>query len=88
MYRIFTYLMTRALQEINAKVHIFSDSQKGFIKKTNECSEYGMILNELLHNTHRNIVNLVMTAINFTNAFGSVPHDLIMLTMKQRNFLE
>jgi hypothetical protein len=29
---------------------------------------------------------MVLTAIDFTNAFGSVPHDLIMSTMKQRNF--
>jgi hypothetical protein len=33
MYRIFTCLMARTIQRINSKVHIFSDSQKGFIKK-------------------------------------------------------
>jgi hypothetical protein len=76
-------LITRAIQEIKAKVHIFSDSQKGFIKKTNECSEHGIILNELLHNMHWNMVNLMMTVIDFTNAFKSIPHYLIMPTMKQ-----
>jgi hypothetical protein len=83
MHIIFTCLITRAIQEINAKVHIFSDSQKGFIKKTNECSEHEIILNELLHNMHRNMVNFMMTVIDFTNAFKSVPHYLIMSTMKQ-----
>jgi hypothetical protein len=29
-----------------------------------------------------------MTTIDFTNAFGSVPHELIMSTMRQRNFPE
>jgi hypothetical protein len=74
--------MEREIQKINAKVHIFSNSQKGFIKKTNGYSEHGMILNELLHNAHWNRENLVVTAIDFTNTFGSVPHDLIISTMK------
>ena len=29
---------------------------------------------------------MVVTAIDFRNAFGSVPHDLILSTMRQRNF--
>jgi hypothetical protein len=86
IYRIFTCLMARAFQFVNSKVHIFSDSQKGFIKKSNGCSEHGIILNELLHNANRNKEGLVVMAIDFTNAFGSVPHELIMSTMKQRNF--
>jgi hypothetical protein len=67
-------------------VHIFSDSQKGFIKKTNGCNEHSIILNELLHNANRNRESLIVTAIDFTNVFGSVPHELIVSTMKQRNF--
>jgi 3-dehydroquinate dehydratase len=88
MYRIFTCLIARAFQFMNSKVHIFSDCQKGFIKKTNGCSEHGIILNELLYNAKRNREGMVVTAIDFTNAFGSVPHELIMSTMKQRNFPE
>jgi hypothetical protein len=72
MYRIFTCLMVRTIQRINSKVHIFSDCQKGFIKKTNGCSEHGIILNELFHNANRNRESLIVTAIDFTNAFGSV----------------
>jgi hypothetical protein len=88
MYRIFTCLMARAFQAINSKVHIYSDCQKGFIKKTNGCSEHGILLNELLYDAHRNKEGLVVTAIDFTNAFGSVPHELIMSVMRQRNFPE
>jgi hypothetical protein len=86
MYRIFACLMARAFQEINSTTKTFSDTQKGFIQKTNGCSEHGILLNELLYDAHRNRSNLVVTAIDFTNAFGSVPHELIMSTMKQRNF--
>jgi hypothetical protein len=45
-----------------------------------------MILNELLHNMNLNKDNLVMTVIDFTKAFRSVPYELIMSTMMQRNF--
>jgi hypothetical protein len=78
--------MARAIQNTNSETQIFSDSQKGFIRKTNGCREPGIILNELLHNANRNRESSVVTAIDFTNAFGSVPHNLIMSTMKQRDF--
>jgi hypothetical protein len=52
MYRLFPCLIVRAIQDVNTRVHVFSDSQKGFIKKTNWCSEYGIILDELTHGTN------------------------------------
>jgi hypothetical protein len=86
IYRIFTCLMARCFQEANAKYGIYNDSQKGFIKKTNGCSEHGILLNELFQHAKRKNKSMIITAIDFTNAFGSVPHELIMSTMKQRNF--
>jgi hypothetical protein len=85
---VFTCLMARSFQETNAKYQLFYNHQKGFIKKTNGCSEHGIILNELYHDAYRNHKGLVITAIDFTNVFGSVPHKLILSTMKQRNFPE
>jgi hypothetical protein len=61
--------MARATQATNSKAHIYSDNQKGFIKKTNGCREHGIILNERLHDANRNKQSLVATAIDFTNAF-------------------
>jgi hypothetical protein len=74
--------MARAFQTISSRVGIFSDSQKGFIKKTNGCIEHGIVLNEPLHNANRTRDTLMVTAIDFTNGFGSAPHELIMSTMK------
>jgi hypothetical protein len=88
LYRVFTCLMARSFQDINKDHQLFSDHQKGFIKRTNGCTEHGIILNELFHDANRNHKGLVITAIDFTNAFGSVPHELILSTMKQRNFPE
>jgi hypothetical protein len=78
--------MTRTIQRINSKVYIFSDSQKGFMKKTNRYSEHGIILNKLLHHANRSGESLIVRAFDLINAFGSVAHELIMSTMKQRKF--
>jgi hypothetical protein len=86
MYRIFTCLMARAIQDINSRTKIFSETQKGSIQKTNGCSEHGIVLSELLYEAHRNKNNLVVTATHFTNAFGSVPHESILSTVRQQNF--
>jgi hypothetical protein len=85
-YRIYTCLMARCFQQVNGKYRIYSDVQKGFIQKTNGCTEHGIILNELFQHAKRSKRTLAMTAIDFANAFGSVPHELIMSTMRQRNF--
>jgi hypothetical protein len=65
---------------------VFSDNQKGFIQKTNGCSEHGILLNELFQHVKRSKKSIALTAIDFTNAFGSVPHEMIMSTMRQRGF--
>jgi hypothetical protein len=87
-YWIFTCLLARGFQDINAKYGVFTDPQRCFIKKTTGCSEHGIMLNELFLDAPRRHKGLVMTIIDFTNAFGSVPHELIMSTMRQRNFPE
>jgi hypothetical protein len=86
VYRIFTGLLARAIQATNSKLRIYSDNQKGFIKITNGCSEHGIMPNNRRHDARRNNESLIVTAIDFTNAFGSVPHERIMSLMQQRNF--
>jgi hypothetical protein len=88
IYRIFTCLMARSFQKMNKSYGILLDHQKGFLKKTNECSKYGIMLNEFFHDAQRQRKNLVVTTINFTNTFSSVPHNLIMSTIRQVNSRE
>jgi hypothetical protein len=65
---------------------IYVDRQKGFIKKTNGCSQHDILLNELFEDAKRKKKDLIVTAIDLSNAFGFVQHDLIMSTLKQLNF--
>jgi hypothetical protein len=53
VYRVFTCLMARSWQAINAKARLYSDVQKGFVKATNGCSEHAIILNELFEGANR-----------------------------------
>jgi hypothetical protein len=76
--------MARCFQAENQKAHMYTDRQKGFIKKRNVCSEHAILLNELFQDAGRKGKDLYVTTIDFTNAFGSGPHELILSTMKQR----
>jgi hypothetical protein len=52
------------------KTHIYSDSQKAFVKKANDCTEHRIILNKLRHAANKNKPSLIEPANDFTNAFG------------------
>jgi hypothetical protein len=82
-YRIVTCLLERVIQATKSKVHIYLDNHKGFIKKTNGCSEHDIILNELLYDARRNNESLIVTAIDFANTFESVPHEVMRSVMYQ-----
>jgi chaperonin cofactor prefoldin len=87
-YRIYTCLMARAFQQVNSQHGIYADTQKDFIKKTNKCSKQSITLKEFFQDAKRKSKDLIVTAIDFTNAFGSAPHELIMSMLKQLNFLK
>jgi hypothetical protein len=78
--------MARSFQQMNLQSAIYVNTQMDFIKKTNRCSEHGILLNELFQDAKRKNKDLIVTAIDFSNAFGSVPHNLIVSTLKQLNF--
>jgi hypothetical protein len=61
--------MARAFQQTNLQHGVYVDAEKGFIKKMNRCSEHGILLNELFQDAKRKNKDLIMRAINFSNAF-------------------
>jgi hypothetical protein len=73
---------------MNLQEGICVDAQKAFIEKTNGSSERGILSNELFQDPKRKDKDLVVTAIDFSNVFDSISHDLIMLTLKQLTFLD
>jgi hypothetical protein len=69
LYWIDTCPMARAFQQINTQHRLYVDAQKGFTNKTNGCSEHGLLLNELFQDAKTKRNDLIMTAVDFSNAF-------------------
>jgi hypothetical protein len=59
------------------KLRIFSNSQKGFVAGVPGCMEHAVMTRELMTHAIEGKRDLYMIQIDFTNAFGSVPHGLI-----------
>ena len=49
-------------------------------------AEHALSLNELVHHANRKNKSIIIVTIDFRDAFGSVPHDLINKTMKEIGF--
>jgi hypothetical protein len=86
MYRIWVCVAANAIQKVNHANAIILQSQKGFIKGINGCLEHSATANELFYDARRNQRSIYMMAIDLSDAFGSVPHQMISANMKQLGF--
>ena len=87
MYRVFTAHISAFINIENKKKDVFHPSQRGFIGgRGNGAHDHINSLNELIAHAKRTNSKCVLTAIDLTNAFGSVPHQLIFDTLKQKGF--
>jgi hypothetical protein len=83
-YPIFPSLMsgfTWAKIQKEDKRKIFSHSQKDFIAKVNGRREHTVLTRGLIAHAKRRKRNLFMVQIDFTNALGSIPQNLIKYHM-------
>jgi hypothetical protein len=83
IYRLFTAMITQWIQDQHStnKLQIFSRTQKGFVQGQAGCMEHAVLTRELISHAKIHRKNLYMLQIDFSNAFGSVPHDLILSNM-------
>ena len=88
IYRIFTAVVAEIIQEQNRIEEIFSNTQKGFISRCNGCTEHSIMINEIFNDARRMNKDVIAMTIDCTNAFGSVPLELITSTLRQRGIPE
>jgi hypothetical protein len=83
VYRLFTAMMTKWIQDQHSanKLQIFSRSQKGFVQGQAGCMEHAVLTREMISHATLHHKDLYMVQIDFSNAFGSVPHELILYNM-------
>ena len=88
LYRTWTCALAWGLQAINKTSRLFNENQKGFIRGINGCQEHSIMASEVIHDANRNNKSLYIVTIDFSDAFGSVPHKYIKHTLKEMNFPE
>ena len=86
IYRIFSCMWARTINSFNSSLHIFSPNQRGFIANINGCSDNASIISELYCDAIRRKKSIIITALDFKNAFGSVPHDMIINSLLMKGF--
>jgi hypothetical protein len=85
LYRLYmamnaTFIQMKMQKQDN--IRIFSNSQKGFVAGVPGCMEHAVMTREMMAHAIHNKRDLHMIQIDFTNAFGSVPHGLIAYNMR------
>jgi hypothetical protein len=85
IYKVYTKLWSNRLLEI-LKRHL-STEQKGFMP-TEGCAEHITTLNILLQHARQHKRSISLAFIDLKNAFGSVPHELIIASIEKMGLPE
>lgn len=86
LYRIISCVWARSINYFNNSIHIFSNFQRGFIENINGCGDNAAIISELFYDAMKKHKSLFVTALDFKNAFGSIPHPLIIDSLTKKGF--
>jgi hypothetical protein len=84
VYRIFTSMISELIQQHIHKAgrrKTFSMAQNGFVAGIQGCMEHAVLTREMIAHARRNRKNLHMVQIDFSDAFGSVPQEMIACNM-------
>jgi hypothetical protein len=83
VYRLFAAMITQWIpnQRSSNKLQIFSRCQKGFVQRQAGCTGNVVLTREMISHVTFQRRDLYMVHIDFSVAFGSVHHDLILGNM-------
>ena len=82
IYKLYSAIMARRIASWAITTSAFSDAQKGFLA-FDGCAEHNFLLRTLMTDSRRRKHNLALTWLDLRDAFGSVPHYLMLSTMKR-----
>ena len=81
-------LADNMLNHMTANKYIDKSIQKGFLKKTPGCLEHTQVLMEELKDAKRHRRQIYVVWVDLMNAYGRVPHNLILYALRHYNFPE
>ena len=73
----------RILEYVLANEYIDTSIQKGGIPATSGCLENTAVLSQLIREAKKEKKNLVITWLDIANAYGSIPHSLIIEALQE-----
>ena len=82
LYKLYSAIIARRIASWAMEANAFSPAQKGFLAYDG-CAEHNFLLRSVMVEARRNKRNLLLAWLDLKDAFGSVPHDLILLLMKR-----
>ncbi|KAL5509882.1 hypothetical protein EMCRGX_G005322, partial [Ephydatia muelleri] len=82
MYKLYSAIIARRLASWAIATSAFSDAQKGFLA-FDGCAEHNFIVRSMMTDSRRRKRNLLLAWLDLRDAFGSVPHHLILNTMQR-----
>ena len=84
----FAMKANRLLEFVLANGYIDSSIQKGGVPAVSGCLEHTAVLSQLIREAKAKKRNLVITWLDITNAYGSIPHSLIQVALKRAHVPE
>ena len=84
--KLYHLLLAERLTTYLTKNHLIDpELQKGFLPGINGCIEHNIVMEEIIKDAKKRKNTCHITFMDLEDAFGSVPHSLIDITL-ERNF--
>ena len=80
IYKLYSAIIARRIALWAIDTSAFSDAQKGFLA-FDGCAEHNFLLRSIMTDSRRRKKDVLLTWLDLRDAFGSVPHQLMLLLM-------
>merc|ERR1712039_801923 len=84
----FSLKSERILDFALANEYIDTSIQKGGVPGVSGCLEHTAVVSQLIREAKKKKKNLVVTWLDIANAYGSIPHELIMKSLSEAHIPE
>ena len=82
VYKLYSAIIARRIASWAIATSAFSEAQKGFLAYDG-CAEHNFMLRSMMTDSRRRRKDALFTWLDLRDAFGSVPHELMLLLMKR-----
>ena len=85
LYKLFMAVIAKRMTSFSINENLLSNAQKS-ARPSKGCYEHAFILESVLNNAHRQPGPLSLAWLGIRNAFGSIPHAVLSMTLLHMGF--